>query len=155
VKQKRFTGEQIAAVLKQGEAGVSVCELIRRVGISEQTYYRWKKQYIELTMGWLSYVVLKNKVNDMLSACGIELKTVDLRRAESLHISLHSFAVLGNNALYLQLITNTRIALKIRWSQVRVGSTPSSGTIFFLFPVGLTFPKHAFTAAQLYQSRHF
>jgi putative transposase len=48
VKQKRFTVEQIVAVLKQAEAGVSVGELIRRVGISEQTYYRWKKQYIGL-----------------------------------------------------------------------------------------------------------
>jgi putative transposase len=48
VKQKRFTVEQIVAVLKQAEAGVRVGELIRRVGISEQTFYRWKKQYVEL-----------------------------------------------------------------------------------------------------------
>ena len=45
MKQKRFAVEQIVAVLKQAEAGLSVAELIRKVGISEQTFYRWKKAY--------------------------------------------------------------------------------------------------------------
>ena len=35
-------------MLKQAEAGVPVAELIRKVGISEQTFYRWKKQYVGL-----------------------------------------------------------------------------------------------------------
>jgi putative transposase len=48
VKQKRFNVEQIVAVLKQAEAGVPLAELVRRVGISEQTFYRWKKQYVGL-----------------------------------------------------------------------------------------------------------
>jgi putative transposase len=48
VKQKRFNVEQIGAVLKQAEAGVPLAGLIRRVGISEQTFYRWKKQYVGL-----------------------------------------------------------------------------------------------------------
>jgi putative transposase len=48
VKQKRFNVEQIVAVLKQAEAGVPLAELIRRVEISEQTFYRWKKQYVGL-----------------------------------------------------------------------------------------------------------
>jgi putative transposase len=37
--------EQIVGVLKQAEVGVPVAELIRQVGITEQTLYRWKKQY--------------------------------------------------------------------------------------------------------------
>jgi putative transposase len=45
VKRKRFSVEQIVAVLKQAEMGLSVGEVIRQVGISEQTFYRWKKQY--------------------------------------------------------------------------------------------------------------
>ena len=48
MKQKRFNVEQIVAVLKQAEAGVPLAELIRRIGISEQTFYRWKKQCIGL-----------------------------------------------------------------------------------------------------------
>jgi putative transposase len=43
VKRKRSSVEQIVAVLKKAE-GVLVAELIRQVGISEQTLYRWKKQ---------------------------------------------------------------------------------------------------------------
>lgn len=45
MKRKRFAVEQIVAVLKQAEAGLPVAELIRHVGISEQTFYRWKKVY--------------------------------------------------------------------------------------------------------------
>src|SRR4028118_1037759 len=45
---KRFSVEQIVTVLKQAELGLSVAELTRRVGISEQTFYRWKKQYAGL-----------------------------------------------------------------------------------------------------------
>lgn len=45
MKKKRFSVEQIVAVLKQHELGMPVADLIRQVGISEQTFYRWKKVY--------------------------------------------------------------------------------------------------------------
>jgi putative transposase len=45
VKGKRFSVEQIVAVLKQAELGMAVADIVRQVGISEQTFYRWKKQY--------------------------------------------------------------------------------------------------------------
>lgn len=48
MKRKRFSVEQIVAVLKQAELGMPVAELTRQVGISEQTFYRWKKQYAGL-----------------------------------------------------------------------------------------------------------
>jgi putative transposase len=48
VKHKRFNVEQIVAVLKQAEAGVPLAELIRPVGISDQTFYRWRKQDVGL-----------------------------------------------------------------------------------------------------------
>lgn len=48
MKRKRFSVEQIVAIVKQAEMGMPVSELIRRVGISEQTFYRWKKQYSNL-----------------------------------------------------------------------------------------------------------
>lgn len=48
MKRKRFSVEQIVAVVKQAEMGIPVAELIRQVGISEQTFYRWKKQYVGL-----------------------------------------------------------------------------------------------------------
>ena len=45
MKKGRFTEEQIAHALHQAETGTSVAEVIRKIGISEQTFYRWKKQY--------------------------------------------------------------------------------------------------------------
>lgn len=45
MKSKRFREEQVVAVLKHAEAGVPVGELCRKFGISEQTYYRWRKKY--------------------------------------------------------------------------------------------------------------
>jgi putative transposase len=48
MKRKRFSVEQIVAVLKQAALGLPVADLVRQVGISEQTFYRWKKQYAGL-----------------------------------------------------------------------------------------------------------
>lgn len=45
MKTSRFTEQQIAFALKQAETGTPVKEVIRKMGISEQTFYRWKKQY--------------------------------------------------------------------------------------------------------------
>jgi putative transposase len=45
MRKSRFTEEQIAFALKQAETGTPVLEVCRTMGVSEQTYYRWKKQY--------------------------------------------------------------------------------------------------------------
>jgi putative transposase len=48
MKKKRFSVEQVIGVLKQAQIGVPVAEVIRKAGISEQTFYRWKKKYAGL-----------------------------------------------------------------------------------------------------------
>ncbi len=45
MKKSKFTEEQIAFALKQAETGTPVKEVIRKMGITEQTFYRWKKKY--------------------------------------------------------------------------------------------------------------
>ena len=45
MNQKRYSVEQIIAVLKQAELGMPVGDIVRKLAISEQTYYRWKKKY--------------------------------------------------------------------------------------------------------------
>ena len=45
MKRKRFTESQIAFALRQAESGTPVAEIIRRLGISEVTFYRWKKKF--------------------------------------------------------------------------------------------------------------
>lgn len=44
-KKKRYTEQQIAFALKQAELGTPVPEIIRKMGICQQTFYSWKKKY--------------------------------------------------------------------------------------------------------------
>ena len=45
MKRKRYTEQQIAFALRQAESGTAVVEVTRKMGISEQTFYRWKKKF--------------------------------------------------------------------------------------------------------------
>src|SRR6201991_1987926 len=45
MRKSQFTESQILAVLKEGEAGVPVAQIMRKHGISQATYYNWKSKY--------------------------------------------------------------------------------------------------------------
>jgi putative transposase len=45
MKRSRYTEEQITFTLRQVESGTPVAEVIRKMGISDPTFYRWKKQF--------------------------------------------------------------------------------------------------------------
>jgi len=45
MKKSRFSEQQIAYILKQADDGLSVEEVCRKAGVSQQTYYRWRKKY--------------------------------------------------------------------------------------------------------------
>ena len=45
MKRKRFTEEQKAFALRQADSGVPIGEILRKMGISEATFCRWKKKY--------------------------------------------------------------------------------------------------------------
>ena len=53
MKKSKFTEEQIAFALRQQELGTSVEEVCRKMGVCQQTFYRWKKQYGGLGPGEL------------------------------------------------------------------------------------------------------
>ncbi len=48
MKKKRYTEEQITFALRQAESGTPVKEIIRKLGITEATFYRWKKKFAGL-----------------------------------------------------------------------------------------------------------
>ena len=48
MKRKRYSVEQIVAAVKQHELGTPAADIARKPGIAEQTFYRWKKQYVGL-----------------------------------------------------------------------------------------------------------
>jgi putative transposase len=51
--RKRYTEEQIIAVLKEGESGVPARELCRKYGMSDGAYYNWKAKYADMTVSEL------------------------------------------------------------------------------------------------------
>lgn len=58
MKKTRHTEEQIAFALKQAETGTSVSEVIRRMGASEQAFYRLKEVHGGLGVGELQRLKL-------------------------------------------------------------------------------------------------
>jgi putative transposase len=45
MRKSQFTDQQIVAALRQVEHGTTVGEVCRKLGVTEQTYYRWKRKF--------------------------------------------------------------------------------------------------------------
>ena len=48
MRKSRFTPEQIVAALQEAQGGIPAREICRRLGVTENTFYRWKRQYTGL-----------------------------------------------------------------------------------------------------------
>ena len=73
MKKKRFTVERLVGILKQAEVGVPIGELVRQVGISEQTFYRWKKRYAKLEIDQVRQLKQLQEENQRLQRLVAEL----------------------------------------------------------------------------------
>ncbi len=53
MRKSKFTPEQILQSIRQAEAGTPIVEICRKLGVTETTFYRWKKQYTGLDVSEL------------------------------------------------------------------------------------------------------
>src|ERR1039458_10593870 len=75
MRKKRFGLEQMIGVLKQAEVGVPVAEVIRKAGISEQTFYRWKAKYAGLEVDQVRQMAQLQEENMRLKQLVAEPRT--------------------------------------------------------------------------------
>jgi putative transposase len=66
VPRKTFTEEQIVAALMKAESGVSVADVCRQTGVTEMTFYRWKRKYAGLGIAELRRLKLLEEENRKL-----------------------------------------------------------------------------------------
>jgi putative transposase len=80
---KKYTDEQIIAVLREGEAGASVSDLCRKYGMSDATYYNWKAKYAGLTVSELKRLKALEDENRRLKQIVAE-QALDIRALKEL-----------------------------------------------------------------------
>ncbi len=98
MKKKRFSVEQIVGILKQVEVGVPVAEVIRKAGIAEQTFYRWKKQYVGLEVDQVRQLKQLKEENVRLKQLVAEL-SLDKTMLQDVLASLAQVKQLGGIAV--------------------------------------------------------
>jgi len=80
---KKYTDEQIIAVLREGEAGAKVGDLCRKYGMSDATYYNWKVKYAGLTVSELKRLKALEEENRRLKQIVAE-QALDIRALKEL-----------------------------------------------------------------------
>jgi putative transposase len=80
MKKSKFTEEQIAYALRQGEGGTPAADACRQLGVSEATFYIWKKNYAHLGVSELRKLRSLEDENARLKRLVPDL-TLDKRRS--------------------------------------------------------------------------
>jgi len=81
--RKKYTEEQIIAVLREAEAGAKVVDLCRKYGVSDATYYNWKAKYAGLTVSELKRLKALEEENRRLKQIVGE-QALDIRALKEL-----------------------------------------------------------------------
>ena len=73
MKRKRYSEEQIIYALKQAESGVKITDICRKMGVSTNTFYLWKKKYAGLGVQEMKRMKVLQQENDRLKKLVAEL----------------------------------------------------------------------------------
>ena len=140
MKRFRYSAEQIAFALRQAEMGTPVSEVCRKMGISEQTFYRWKRRYegmgvaelrrlkvLEQENGKLKQLVAdlsldKSRSRDCRMCCEKVLKPVHLREQVEVLLAIYEVSErracevleFGRYICRYQSMADEQAALRIR-----------------------------------------
>ena len=85
MKRSRFSESQIVAILKEADAGMKVSEICRKHGISDATYYNWRRRFGGMARSQLSELRNLEKENARLKKIVAELELDKLILKESLN----------------------------------------------------------------------
>ena len=73
MKRRRFTEEQIAYALRQAESGKTAAEICRELGVSQNTFYRWRRKFDGMGIAELRRLKQLEKENKRLKVLVADL----------------------------------------------------------------------------------
>lgn len=115
MKRSRFSEEQIAYALRLAESGTPVVDVCRQIGVSEATYYTWKKKFGDLGVTELKRLKMLEDENARLKRIVADL-TLDKQILQEVVRKKRSFALVSSASVQRIRCTfpNRTGALEIR-----------------------------------------
>ena len=125
MKYSQFTDQQIAFAVQQAEAGVAVEEVCRKLGVSQQAFYRWKKKFAGLGVAEVRRLKLLEEENKKLKALAADLSLDKQILQDVLSKKLSGLLVAANWSAKRKPATGSASGRRVECSVARV---PASAT---------------------------
>jgi len=128
--KKRFTDEQIAFALRQAEAGASVGEICRQMGVAEATFYRWRKVYAGMGVSEIRRLKQLEEENSKLKRLVADLTLDKTMLQDALRKKWRSPSVAAKSSVITRRSSRYRSAERARpWASGGLPTDTSQGAI--------------------------